>query len=111
MQSVLTFIEELYRKDAEVPYYYDISCDNLEDVLYDILVSGSRKLYGNKEANELTTKEIENLREYMKSVGYNFKVKRKFINIFGKEKYELEFYGYIMESKCKEDKYVWEKKG
>jgi len=24
----------------------------------------------------------------MKSVGYNFRVKRKFINIYGKEKYE-----------------------
>ena len=46
----------------------------------------------------------------MKSVGYNFRVKRKFINIYGKEKYELEFYAYIKESKCKEDKYVWEKR-
>ena len=107
MQRLDSFINELYSKPPEVPYHYDINCDNLEDTIFEILVKGSEKLFKIKEAHVLTDKQIRVLHEYLQSIGYDFRVKRSFLNIFGNQKYELEFFPFIVNDVCHKDIYVW----
>lgn len=55
-------------------YNLNIDSDNKFPVLFDILVNGAKKLYGDDiQPKNITEKQFDRLNEYIESIGYTIK--------------------------------------
>ena len=113
--SVIDIVRNIFKNDIKPPFTYKLSLneslDTFEKInkyLSDILLIGLTELYGdgNNGLNitkiaELSKEEVDDLKNYMKSMGYTFDYIFRYNRIRGEVRYKLTFKPYVEFTPCK----------